>query len=350
MFDANEFLRLRSAGLGYKTIAERLGMNYNTLRGRVSKQSLTMRGKRQPEHTMPAFSFTPDVPSFEELMEVAKVNRDLLDRILPSITSETITLKTDRPVAIIYTSCAHLGGRYTFYEEFQRVYEETLGIDNLYWVSLGDDVEGFLPGFPDGSAVVNQALVNPEAQRLILAHVLDGLATKGKLLCGCASQHGGDWVRKRVGEDPIAAMYRSRGVPFFNGKAIVKLQVGSEEYVMALAHEFRGSSAWNPNHATRKAGLLEFPNADVVVMGDKHTSAVQKVTKNPTEFDAGLRNTTEQWLLQVGTMKTGNDPYSIRGWSRGQMGWPIMLFHPHRHEIVYAPNLEVAQILLREWN
>ena len=49
-------------------------------------------------------------------------------------------------------------------------------------------------------------------------------------------------------------------------------------------------------------------------------------------------------------MKTGNDDYSIRGWSRGQMGWPIILYHPRRHEVVYAHDLEVAKLLLREWS
>lgn len=343
-----EFSSLRQAGYTYRQIADTYNLNPHTLRRWAQEWGYA---KPREDHPLPVFDTpSPETPSLDELMSLARQSRDILDRVSPSIVSETVHLNTNKPVGIIFTSCAHLGGRYTFYEEFERIYKWALGLDRLYWVSLGDDIEGFLPGFPDAAAVVDQAIANPAAQRLMLAHVLDGLAERQKLLAGCASQHGGDWVRKKVGDDPIASMYMSRGVPYFKGKGLLKVVVGSQEYAIALAHEFPGHSQWSPTHAQRRAGVFDFPNADVVVMGDKHNSAVQQVTKPGFEVQAGLVRSNIQWLVQVGTMKTGNDPYSIRGWSMGNLGWPTLILRGDRHEIAYAHSLDIAQILLQVWS
>jgi hypothetical protein len=85
----------------------------------------------------------------------------------PIVTHDEFTIPTDKPIGIIFVSCAHLGGRYTAYTEFQELYHKALGIPNLYWGSLGDDIEGFLSYFPDVRSIEEQ-LHNPTNQLLCL--------------------------------------------------------------------------------------------------------------------------------------------------------------------------------------
>lgn len=364
--DWTEVRRLRAEGLVWREVAERLDVNRNTLRRKAGRKlraldagaghDATGGAAHEPPvaeargHPAPVFAASPCAePPLAELFSLARRSQAVLDALDPVITHETIRIPTDRPVALIFTSCAHLGSRYTFYEGFEAIFSRVLGLDRCYWLSLGDDVEGFLPGFPDGSAIVDQAVANPRAQRRMLAGVLDKLAVQGKLLCGCASQHGGDWVRKRTGDDPIKDLYLERHVPFFDGKGLIQLQVGTETYNLAVAHEFPGSSQYNKNHSQRRAALFDFPGADVVVQGDKHSYAVQEFSLPPFEFDAGLRATYTQWLVQVGTAKTGNDKYSIRGWSRGVLEWPVLIFRPDRHFIAHARDLSLVELMLDAW-
>lgn len=284
-------------------------------------------------------------PNLEDLIQIARQNADLINAIDPIITH--LSRSFERTIGIIFVSCSHLGGRYTFYSEFQELLEKALKIKNLYWVSLGDDVESFIPGFPDASAVLDQAIANPKVQRLMLAKVLEKLTDKGKLLAGMASQHGGDWVRKKTGDDPIKDLYLAQGVPYFDGKALMTLEVGDSTYRLACAHELRGNSIYNPNHPQRRAALFEFPNADAIIMGDRHVSAVQRISLPAWEYDAGIRSSLYQWFVQVGTFKAGLDRYSIRGWSRGILDFPILIFHADEHRIEWTDSLERARLMLR---
>lgn len=338
--------RLRTEGQTWDQIAEHTGISASGLRGMASRRQKARRAETPP----PQFSHpAPEPPSMDDLFALAKQSAKVIDQIDPIITHETITFDVDEPIGILFVSCAHLGSRFTFYEHFEQIFQQVLATPRLYWLSLGDDVEGFLPGFLDASAIAEQSIAHPLVQRRMLAYVLDKLADEGKLLAGCASQHGGDWPRKKIGEDPIKQMYLARNVPFFDGKGLLTLNIGKQTYHIALAHAFPGSSISNPNYAQRRAALYDYPQADVLVQGDRHKYACAEYSLPPMEFDAGLRQSYMQWLLQVGTAKTGPDRYSIRGWSRGVLEWPVMIFRPDRHAIAASRELPLAQLMLKGW-
>lgn len=263
----------------------------------------------------------------------------------PIVTHDTFTFEGDKPVAAIFPSCMHLGGRYTMYEAFEEIFERVLTIPRLYWGSLGDDIEGFLAGFRDVKAVYDQLRPVPY-QLEILREVLGKIAEHDKLLFGVSSQHGGKWLRKDTGKDPVKQLYLDMGVPYFDGMGYVKFLVGEQEYNVAFAHSFKGSSQWNPSHPQTRALRWNFPNADVVVMGDRHEPAVQQFPVYKHEFEAGNRKSAMALMLQSGTAKTGPDPYTIENWPTGTMGWPIVVFMPDEHKIKWSWDLDDIQYWL----
>jgi hypothetical protein len=270
-----------------------------------------------------------DVHRFLEIAPKLVANAQAHD---PVITHDTFTFEGDHPIAVIFPSCAHLGGRYTAYEDFRKIFYRVLNTPHIYWASLGDDVEGFLPQFPDTDAVLSQ-IADVRRQEQILCSVLEELACRNKLLFGMASQHGGSWPQKRHGINPIKQLYRNCGVPFYDGKVYLKFVVGNQTYQIAAAHEFPGSSQFNPLHAQVRARLFDFPEADLVVMGDKHKAALMELPASQWELGAGNRKSDTVLLLQAGTAKTGPDKFAIHGWSVGQLGWPIVVFYPREHRL-----------------
>ena len=347
--DWDHVVQLRAEGVGWNGIAAELGLTAGGLRGMASKAGHTKKSVPEEYSPTPQFEHEPPAPpSMEDLFALAKQSAKVINQIDPILTHDAVTLDASTPIGVIFVSCAHLGSRFAFYEDFERIFETVMATPNLYWLSLGDDVEGFLPGFLDASAVAEQAIADPRVQRLMLAHILDRLASEGKLLAGCASQHGGDWYRKKTVDDPIKDLYLQHGVPYFDGKGLLTLKVAEQSYHIALAHQFPGAGM-NPNHAQRRAAMTDFPSADVLVQGDKHRYAVTEYSLPPMEFDAGLRPSYIQWLVQVGTAKTGPDRYSIRGWSRGVLEWPVLIFRHDRHAIAASRDLQLARLMMEKW-
>lgn len=287
-----------------------------------------------------------DIFSFEELLNRADQHAKYFNSLDPMLTHEEITFNTDRPIGILFPSCAHLGGRYTYYKQVRELFDRVLEIPNLFWGPLGDDIEGFRPDFIDKRSSMEQIYSLPEQWQL-LSGMLDRLAAKNKLLWGVASQHGGDWDRRKTGDNPVKRIYLNHDVPFFDGQAYLKLKVGKQTYNVAMAHEFPGSSIYNKLHPHTRALLFNFPNADVVIQGDKHSYAMLQDTHYIWEVDAGNRESPDVWKIQVGTAKTGPDPYTIKSWSRGRFEWPILVFDSESHTIYGTRNINHAEHWLK---
>lgn len=257
----------------------------------------------------------------------------------PVINKDEIYFTGDVPIMVMFASCMHLCGLYTDYALFENIFYNMLEVPDLYFVSLGDDIEGYVNRFKDASAV-NSQLLNVHYQHLILEKVLGEIHDRGKLLSGCGSQHGGKWEQQNTGINSIKELYKSLDRPFYDGTAYVRYHVGNQQYLIAQAHEFSGSSQWNPLHPQKKALVTRFPMADVVVMGDKHTPAMHKETAFVDEYEMGNRKSPFTWLLQSGTMKTSIDTYTAKNWSRGMYGWPIVILYPNEHKVEATFSIE----------
>lgn len=317
------------------------------LLGRAEPVSHTIE-KRVTSARMEEYHEAQETLSAQDFLKIApQLVREAQARN-PVITHDTFTFDENAPIAIMFVSCMHLGGRYTKYELFQEMYEKLLGIPRLFWASLGDDIEGYIAQFRDVSAIYSQFIQVPD-QLDVLREVLYPLAHSNKLLLGCGSQHGGKWLNQRTGDNPVKDIYLNElDVPFFDGVGYAEINVGEQTYHVAFSHELDGNSQWNPLHAQSKSSRFRFPSADVVVQGDKHTPAMQLAPYFIDEYRLGLRETPDVWLLQAGTAKVLEDPYTIQRWPTGKFGWPIAVFFPDRHEVKCTLDIEDAKLWLQQ--
>lgn len=348
-----EFARRQAAGESWRTIAMAEGLSFDTVRNQARRykriQAQNEAIQNAANHAAPQFATPlPDELTLEQFIELARLSQQAVNSVDPILTTETITITTKRPVGIVFTSCAHLGSRYVLHEQYAAFLERAITIDGLYWIDLGDQIEGF-SGFFDVASASESALADERVQRAMLAKVIEKLVNANKLLAAFAGQHGADWKRRKTGTDPIKEMYLDRRIPYFDGQAYIHLDIGHERYQLFMAHQLPGNSMYNRNHPQKRAALFKAPSADVIAMGDKHSTSVQRTTLDTWESLAGLRPSAEQWYVQASTAKTGPEPYVIKSWSPAVFNWPILLFRPDRHEIRDGGTLDMTDILLRNW-
>jgi len=283
--------------------------------------------------TPPALARLLESPSFkaEEWLDCIEELKRLADQAEPIVTSADVEIDTDQPIALMPTSCWHLGSRWVDYPAFRSLFKRTLETPRVYWGLHGDLTDQFQTTFPNASPVLQQ-LVHPKFQRRLAAFLLGQLAREGRLLYGCAGNHE-DFLVRVIGEDLMAPEFQTRRIPYFVGKGVVRLRVGEQLYVLGVAHKWPGSSMYNPVHAETRALFWELPQADLVVGGHKHSFAHQEIRHHILAHDAGLIPSPIVHLVQIGTAASGPDPYAIKGWSRGVFEWPIFALYPREHMV-----------------
>ena len=290
-------------------------------------------GKVEVEETPPAIARFMDSPEFdaEAFFDVIEELQGLVNRADPITVYEPIEIETELPIAVMFTSCWHLGGRYVFYRKFRDLLRMTLEIPRVYWGVHGDLGDFFLPSFRNAEPVLTQ-LIHPQFQRKLAAHVLGQLAEEGRLLYGCAGNHE-DFLTRVIGEDLMKPEFQSRHIPYFVGKGVVRLTVGEENYILGVSHQWPGHSYFNPTHPEIRALMVDLPGADIIAGGHLHGFAHQEIAQGSLAHEAGVLQNQVFHAVAIGTASCGPDPYSIKRWTRGAFEWPCFCFYPDRHEI-----------------
>ena len=191
-----------------------------------------------PQRLKPVFLHeqgAKDIP-YTEFLDLAPKIQKFFDDIDPITVFEPIAIPSDKPIILTMGSCLHIGGRYTFHDEFRELFHKILNAPGIYWGSLGDEIEGFFPTFFSKEAVTNQ-LFPRILQLQALNGILEELHIRNMLLFGTSSQHGTQWEEKLTGENQVKPKYLERGVPFFDGRGQIDLHVGDMTYHIGFAHK-----------------------------------------------------------------------------------------------------------------
>jgi hypothetical protein len=219
-----------------------------------------------------------------------------------------------------------------------------MATERVYWGLYGDESDNFPM---DWLPPAVQQVISPRSQRLLVKAIGEGLMDRGKVLWAFWSNHY-EFTTRKIGEDLMGSIWQGK-VPYFQGKGVIKLNIGiddPEQYIIYASHEFKGSSMYNVNHPQTKALLWEVPQADFVIMGDKHKYGYTEMPHHDNAYLAGLHKAHIAHLLQIGTAKTGPDHYSIRGWSNGMLEWPIFILYPGEHKIKRAYDFKDLEYFL----
>lgn len=324
-------------------IAERLDRSYASVRSKAQRlQGPPEASKVRPAETFPDWEIPEDV-DWREWFDGIESMLDLHKRMDP--TQEILTVDLRRrekdPAVLMLASDFHMGGGYTDHKAILETVELLLDTPGMYVATIGDMIEGFIPG-EKSAETVEQMAVGNKPQLAMLRSLITELAEAGKILCMSWGDHDSKWFEKLVGLNIVKQTFHDR-VPYFTGRGLMRILLGDQEYWVMVNHGESFRSQWNQNHPQRRQYERFFP-ADLNVSGHLHKPAFQMAYHYEMLREAGLNVGGKHWLVQTGTFKTGPDPYTIRSWSRGILGVPSAVFHLDRHDVdlLDAPDKAVA--------
>ncbi len=188
-----------------------------------------------------------------------------------------MTIKTDRPIGLVFLGDIHFGSSSTDYERLAWISEQLNRSDiDLRAASIGDVLDNMVWNNVKNVARDSECQVSEEAAAA--RGWLESIVKPGKLVAVVAGNH--DLVTaKMAGTDPLAAVMGdlSKKVPYAPLQMVLNLTVGEVTYQILLRHYCPGQSQWSPAQGAVKFHRWDSHDSDIVVAGHTHRSGFQKL-------------------------------------------------------------------------
>lgn len=267
--------------------------------------------------------------SWRDLAKHAIKTQTINEKLSDHQRTASITIKSKKPVAIVFTGDWHFGDSATDHQQWYKDMEEIVGTENLYMIDLGDSIQN-MRSFKTLSAVLGQALTPPQ-QASAMASLIDELSDKKKVLAKVDGNHDGEFDERIFGE-ALQKYYRDKlEAPVFNNKGILKLTIGSEEYWLVLFHKSRFSSIFRPAHGAAREAQM-FAPADIIAGAHDHMPAMEVLPLYTAARDAGMGIGGMTYLLKVGTYQDSEFGWKYFHNGGYPMNWTAVLW-PKDHKI-----------------
>jgi transcriptional regulator len=346
--EAVEIVTLRDHGLTWRQIASRLKKS----RTIDSIRSIYKRAKRDyrasnlrvetADEAVSKIIHTqkkhPDTLTSDEWLDVFDEAGAVRERVSINELSTTKKIKTDKPIAVCFTSDWHLGSAATDYEALRADLKIIETDPRIFGCVGGDACDNFMPSFKDAEAAVHQ-LQPPQYQRLAFEAMLTPI--KHKVIAVVTGNHD-LFDTKQTGTDVLYYIFRDMPFSVLPHGGLVTLTVGAIEYKIVWKHQYRYNSSINLFNAHHRLVDQLLPTADIAVLEHEHNPGIESLEK----FEFSDRRTVVN--IRTGTYK-GADSYSMKRYKAGRPGPQTVILWPDRKKILAlhgADALRDAQVYL----
>lgn len=250
----------------------------------------------------------------------------------------------DKPFALAFMSDIHAGGGGVDYARFRADLDAINETDGVGVIINGDLFENAKHMMKSGEALYHGAFNSPREQFYYIKTRLSLIA--GKIAVISAGNH--DTRDGLAGLDRLPDLCRDLDTALFSEKGgTVFLTVGSQEYVIAVKHEWTGNSQLNKSNRTRRmwtewTGAWE--NADVVTVGHLHQPDLHTSTQKGRSVH----------YVQSGTYKHLHDGYSEKLGFKPAYGVPVLVFYPDERRIIpfsdFHAGLDYLRYVRGQWD
>jgi len=202
--------------------------------------------------------FWEEVVSWEDWQRRGSTERHYAD----------ITIETDRPIGICFTSDWHVGNAGTWHAILKSVIDGILDTPAMFVCCNGDLVDNFVALSHETGRY--EQLLRPRYQKRIVAWLMKQLAPRMLAVTGGQHEH----FETRVSDFDSAEYFGRKGECVYLGAGgRLSLQVGKAHYDILMWHRYRGSSIYDATAAAKRLAR-EHGDADIVVTADKHMPAI----------------------------------------------------------------------------
>lgn len=268
--------------------------------------------------------------------------QNLEQKLTPFQNNAKINIKSNKPIAITFSSDWHLGSLGCDYKAFKRDIDFLMETKDLYIISIGDEIDNFVR-FKNVAPMLEQA-IPPRVQKIFLMKLAEEFAKRDKILAMGWGNHSTEFDEKANGSSMMSYLI-AQNIVFLNGAGIILLKVNDIEYSILVNHKDRLSSYSNPNHGGRKWHEIEFP-ADIVATGHTHNPAFQWQKRYNRAVELGKDFGGDCLFIKTGTYKT-KDVFSERHFSKGVISTPTVVFFPDTKLMVPFKNAQLAMQFIK---
>jgi UDP-2,3-diacylglucosamine pyrophosphatase LpxH len=281
-----------------------------------------------------------DKIDWRKLMSHAEDHQNAIREYIPRNQYKTIEIKCDKDdyIILIFSSDWHLGSIASDHAEMRKHIDEVLNSRDTYMITLGDisdNMHSFRNKRPAQDQIYPKIICD-----LMVMQIFSELAEKGKWLTGISGNHEA-FDEKNIGANVLdmllraSEMYKQKSIQLLEGTARVDLMVNEQKYELLLAHKTKFNSAYNLTHNLKQISRFYYM-ADIVVGAHQHCPAAEET----------ILNGKKRFYIKTGTFKTGiEDSYSTTFYKPGVIQTPCLLLSPRNYDVVYLPNLDLAQKL-----
>lgn len=234
------------------------------------------------------------------------------------------------PALVWLATDIHYGSQNTNYELLDKHFEMLENTPNMFMITNGDEVDNFNAIFHQSGMMENP--LKPQLQTLAIMDKLTQVDQAGKLAGITFGNH--NEFMSDSGYDWSQTFLRDIEAPKFPSGGLLHMQVGEQNYDVAMTHRYWGYSKLNPTNAAKRYLEHEYPEADLVFLGHFHQSEIlhfDRAGKDRIAVMGGTYKQTDNWARQRGI-----------GGRSGEPGYGV-LFYPNERRMVGFKDMEVAQ-------
>lgn len=321
----------RNCGVSRSTLFSWLKNNklLNKVNGSVPVANKSSKGEKEEEHPLIEFGTLPSnrVDVVGQLSELAE---KISKRRQGNKDYAKVSIKTDRPIAVMKGADFHLGGLDIAYDSLLAHYKFLLEEEGFYLQLFGDDINMMIVHRSVGA---RHDVLTPNGQYKLLSSMVDELVDRNKLISMCWGNHSDEFTEKNVGLSFTKYLLENK-IPYFRGMGYLDLGVGAQTYPMAFTHKTRFHSFMNALHGNKRMEQMhaEYFTPDRPIAREYITAH----THYPAVSHEGCLPKDRIWYVKTGTFKT-DCLYSQRYFGQGRIGIPTMVYFPDRMEHVCFP-------------
>lgn len=272
-----------------------------------------------------------------ELYDLAMQQVERAEAAFAGQTQATVDFsKESKPIGICFTGDWQIGAKGVLMRQLLKDTQTIQDTEGLYCFAMGDLIQNLNQRkHPQG--LHDCVLPSPEEQEECALYLLKKVQSK---LLGLVTGNHEENSKQASGITLTKRWATDLNVPYFWHGALVHILVGHQKYKLGLRHKFKNESSVNTTNAQRMIHQQLWPDADAIVMGDKHYNDMQMVSKPLGDVV----------FLRCGSYLRMDDYAQGLGGYRGSVGIPMLIFYPETRHFLpfFGKSFSVALQVLQD--
>ncbi len=220
--------------------------------------------------------------SWKDIIDLAEQNKTMINNVRHDTFEITRTIDCDKNILILFSADWHMGANGTNYNSLKKDMEKVIDTENIYIVTVGDEIENMNPSFKN-KLPPSEQIIPRELENAFFISLLNELIEKDKILGACWGNHDAEFDERTIGYAIKRYLIDGKDLYLPYG-GFINILMNDVQYRFRVTHTYAGKSIYNPNHSNIRSlreksitqiddNILQGIDADIQAHG--HIPAMQ---------------------------------------------------------------------------